>query len=1141
VNDIISAESTALKFISRWERSGGAERANYQSFLNELAELLGVSRPEPAKSDPLENAYVFDHPVPIQSKTGMTTGYIDLYKRGSFVLETKQGVDKQTAVDSPVKSSKQLRKGHGTRGTRGWDEAMYKAKLQAEGYARGVPATDGRPPFLVVVDIGHCIELYSEFSRTGGIYQQFPDAQSYRIPLRDLANEDVQQRLRLVWNDPLSLDPSRYSAKVTRKLAAQLAELAKSLEDSGHEAKNVAAFLMRCLFTFFAEDIKLLPAGGFTIMLQGLKDEAAFVPMTVQLWKTMHDGGYSSMFQEKLLRFNGGLFSDAEALPLTKPQLELLISAGKANWQHVEPAIFGTLLERALSATERHKLGAHYTPRAYVERLVLPTVIEPLRADWKAVQAKAASYIERDQSAAAVKLVKKFHHKLCTLKVLDPACGSGNFLYVTFEHLKRLEGEVLTFQHDLGEHQTLLSLEGTTVDPHQLLGIELNPRAAVIADMVLWIGYLQWHFRTHGNVMPPEPVIRKFHNIECRDAVLVWDRIDLVTVDKDKPVTRWDGVKYKKHGITGENVPDETATIPVCRYVNPRPTDWPKADFIVGNPPYIGVRRLRTSIGDEYVEALTGAYPLVPETCDYVMYWWEKAANAVASGATRRFGFITTNSIVQTYSRRLLDRHLIDGGKVHLAFAISDHPWVDAADGAAVRVAMTVGAAAKSGEKVLLGTVAGNDESASVTFREVERIGTSLNAVSVHETIEPLEANRSMCFQGVVPAGDGFKLDTADLDRLGYTANALPPVIRPYIIGKDLVQKPETRYIIDFFGLTADEAKASYPSLYQRLFDRVKPERDQNNRLAYKERWWLFAETRPAMRNALSGLSRYIGTPYTAKFRPFVFVPADTLPDAMVYAIPSDDAYLLGVLSTRIHSTWALSAGGHLGVGNDPRYTSKGTFFPFPFPVCDDGTKATIRNHANKLDTHRKTQQVAHTGLTLTDMYNVLEKQRTGTSLTDKERTIHEKGVLTVLKQHHDDLDSAVCAAYGWPTTLTDEELLRNLISLNQARRADEKQGHIRWLRPELQNPAKTAEFIEVEMMSELEETRLPEKASLPKDHTEQLQAIRAVLSALNGPVSAEEVTKGFINARPRKVQKLLDDLVTLGLANNAAEGRYTI
>jgi hypothetical protein len=1145
-------DATAVAFIARWRDSGAAERANYQLFLSELCDLLDVPRPDPSRADDTENAYVFERNVTFRHPDGSTsTGRIDLYRRHRFVLEAKQGAEKPAPAPAPVSSegrarARAVRRGTAARGTAAWDDAMLRAYGQATQYVRALPGDEGRPPFVVVVDVGHSIELYAEFSCTGGTYVPFPDPRSHRIPLDRLADPAVREMLRLVWTEPAALDPARRSARVTREIASHLGQLAQSLEKSGHDPARVAAFLMRALFTMFAEDVGLLPKASLTRLLESLRGHPEqFVPMIGELWERMKEGGFSTALREKILCFNGNLFEDAAALPLDEDQLALILEASRADWRDVEPAIFGTLLERALDPRERHKLGAHYTPRAYVERLVFPTILEPLRAEWDAARTAAVTLGRQGKTDEARDALAAFHRRLCDLRVLDPACGTGNFLYVTLDHLKRLEAEVLDQLELLGHDTAALDLAGFTVDPHQFLGLEINPRAAAIAELVLWIGTLQWHFRTHGRVAPREPVIKAFHNIECRDAVLASDRTEPVLDEHGAPVTRWDGHTTKKHPVTGEDVPDDSARVPVLRYVNPRPAEWPAAEFIVGNPPYIGVRRLKTSIGDEYVETIRATYPDVPETSDYVMYWWEKAALAVASGATRRFGLITTNSIVQAYSRRLLERHIGEDGGVKLAFAVADHPWVDAADGAAVRVAMTVGCGAKEVfGKARLGT-AGGAENDPVAFRDVERIGTSLDAVSVHEKIQPLDANAGMCFQGVVPAGDGFKLDASELVALGHTAETLPPVIRRYIIGRDLVQRPEDRFIIDFFGLTEAEARDHHPALYQRLLDRVLPERRENKRASYREKWWIFAEPRPAMRRALAGLTRFIVTPYTAKYRPFVFVSGETMPDAMAYAIASDDASILGVLSSRIHVLWALTAGGRLGVGNDPRYNSNATFFPFPFPDPTGPQRARIRELAERLDAHRKLQQGLHPKLTLTDCYNVLEKLRSGEALTAKEQATHEQGLISVLRELHDELDAAVAEAYGLAPDADDETILAHLVALNARRAAEEAGGFIRYLRPEFQakgaaggpaSPAQTG--------LDLPETA-PAKAATPgavawpKSLPEQARAVRAALARQSAPVTAQTLARSFKGARAGTVQELLDTLVSLGHAREADGERY--
>ncbi|MBI5792859.1 MAG: class I SAM-dependent DNA methyltransferase, partial [Rhodocyclales bacterium] len=509
-------------FVTRWQGITASELATAQTFVIDLCGLLGVPPPHATA----EQDYMFERPVSFRHGDGSSSpGRIDCYRRACFVLEAKK-----------------LKVGADGTAIKGFDDALLRARGQAENYARALPAAEGRPPFLVVLDVGNVIELYAEFSRSGATYTPFPDPRSHRIRLADLRDEAVRQRLKAVWLDPASLDPATASAKVTREIAAHLAEVAKSLEASGHAAETVAGFLTRCLFSMFAEDVGLIPRGSFRELLQSLKDDTAqFVPLIGALWKEMDVGGYSVVLRKTLPRFNGKLFKQPEVLPLTKQQIVLLLEAAKADWTLVEPAIFGTLLERALDPQERHALGAHYTPRAYVDRLVQPTVIEPLRQSWAYVQGAAVLLAAEGKQAAAIAEIRAFHHKLCTLRVLDPACGSGNFLYVALEHLKRLEGEVLNQLHDIGHGQAQFEIEGLSVDPHQFLGLEINPRAAAIAELVLWIGYLQWHFRTRGAGLPPQPVLKDFRNIECRDAVLDHDGIDYVMDDKGIAVSRWDG------------------------------------------------------------------------------------------------------------------------------------------------------------------------------------------------------------------------------------------------------------------------------------------------------------------------------------------------------------------------------------------------------------------------------------------------------------------------------------------------------------------------------------------------------------------------------------------------------------------------
>ncbi|MEX0715949.1 MAG: DNA methyltransferase, partial [Planctomycetaceae bacterium] len=679
-------------------------------------------------------------------------------------------------------------------------------------------------------------------------------------------------------------------------------------------------FLMRCLFTMFAEDVEIggFTKGAFARFLESRRGKLdTFVPMLEDLWRTMDAGGFSTILEGQLKQFNGGLFEDHTALPLNADQLELLIEAATAEWQDVEPAIFGTLLERALDPHERHKLGAHYTPRAYVERLVMPTIIEPLRAEWETAYAVAVALDETGKRADARKTVREFHEKLCETRVLDPACGSGNFLYVALELMKRLEGEVLKSLRDFGEKQLPL----LTIDPHQFLGIEVNPRAAAITDLVLWIGYLQWHFRTRGNDPLNEPIIRKFHNIECRDAVLAWDAIEPVVDEEGNPVTRWDGRTTKPHSVTGNEVPDETARVQEVRYVNPRKAEWPQADYVVGNPPFIGNSRMREALGDGYAETIRATYSELPESCDYVMYWWHKAAELTRLGEVIRFGFIATNSLRQTFNRRIVAPHLDAADPLSIGFAIPDHPWVDSADGAAVRISMTVGAKGAMPGNLLKVTREYDPGELGATVVFVENFGRIHSNLAIGPDVSsavPLEANANLSCPGVKLHGAGFIVTPEEAATLGLgRIDGLELKIRQYRNGRDIASRPRNVMVIDLFGLSADTVRSRFPEVFQHVFAHVKPERDQNNRASYRENWWIFGEPRSAFRPALAGLPRFITTGETAKHRAFLFLDASILPDNMLINVALDDAYFLGVLSSRFHVTWALATGGRLGVGNN--------------------------------------------------------------------------------------------------------------------------------------------------------------------------------------------------------------------------------
>ena len=1160
----IATPAQTAAFITRWQGVTASELSTAQSFVIDLCALLGVDKPHPTPAQD----YMFERPITFQHGDGSTSaGRIDCYKRDHFVLEAK----KLQAASH----------------TQSFGNGLLQARSQAENYARALPAQEGRPPFVLVVDVGTVIEVYAEFSRTGGTYTPFPDPRSHRIALADLAKPEVLERLRRIWTQPDSLNPARISAQVTRDVAQLLARLAKSLESSlqaqseenrplGHASQAltapemVASYLTRCLFSMFAEDVELLPAGSFQGLLQKYREQPAVLQkMLAILWADMDQGGFSAALAQDVLHFNGKLFkgagADGYSLLLTPAQIDLLIEAARANWREVEPAIFGTLLERALDPTERHALGAHYTPRAYVERLVLPTVIEPLRADWANAQAAALVLAHEAAAlqgkAAEAKLaearaeVKKFHHHLCTIRVLDPACGSANFLYVTLEHLKRLEGEVVNQLEALGRTQDQLGFEGETVTLQQLRGIELNERAAALAELVLWIGYLQWHIRTRGHAAVATPVVHNYGNIECRDAVLAWDAQELAYDDAGQLLSRWDGHTFKTHPVTGEQVPDEAAQVPQWRYVGARQAQWPQADFIVGNPPFIGKLRMREALGDGYVEALRGAWPEVPESSDFVMFWWHRAAGEVAAGRTRRMGLITTNSLTMVFNRRVVQAALDKG--THLEMAIPDHPWVDGANGAAVRIAMTV-LAAGEGEGVLnhvISEQSGEHGEVSVTLRGATGlVHADLKVGANVAKASPLRANEAMSHMGVILVGAGFIVQPGDpLLQLE------PGPIKPYMNGRDLTQTSRGVFVIDLAGLTLDEVRSKYPHCYQRLYDTVRVERAVSRDIYLRENWWLFRRTNLQLRSSLAGLNRYIGTTETAKHRTFSFIDGAVLPDQKIRVITLDDSLSLGVLSSSLHVQWALATGGTLE--DRPVYNSSICFGTFPFPNEDTGLTPALRDRiaqlAEQIDAHRKrvlAPESGNTGLTLTGIYNVLTALREGRALTAKEKTQHAQGLVGVLRELHDELDAAVLAAYGLPAPATTDNILAHLVQLNTQRAAEEAQGRVRWLRPDFQNPqnslqkqellAQENQALESDLdsekpLSKTEQFKPAAQNPWPATLPEQVRAVADALAASPAPLTLPAIESRFKGRGPWKksLPTLLQTLEALGRAQAVATG----
>jgi hypothetical protein len=1119
------------EFAVRWrDLAGGAERADYQMFLGELCDVLGLPRPNPASAD-IRPWYRFEHPV--QGDNGQPKR-IDLYKQNAFILEAKQtrlkGKDKaipgQMDLLTPEQDAVQTR-------APALDALLKNAFVQAREYAWRLDADHDRPPFILVCDVGRSLDIYADFTGQGRAYRPFPNAKTNSIALAELGDPEVQDRLRAIWTDPYSLDPALKRAKATRTIAGHLADVSKSLEREKHPPQEVATFLMRCLFAMFAEDVGLLPSDSFTAMLKRAQDNPdpnAFVPLASQLFEAMDVGTFAFGLDAQVRRFNGAFYKNRRAFPLSREALGALIEASKADWKEVEPAIFGSLLEQALNPRDRSRLGAHYTPRPYVERLVNVTVIEPLRGDWEAVQGAAEQAKTEGDLAAAVRVVAEFHTALTGIRVLDPACGTGNFLYVTLELMKTLENEVLhllsALQAEAGLKPDLLRRD---ILPSQFFGLELNPRAAAIAELVIWIGYLQFLYR-NGDISTRDPVLEDYGAINpvasrrtpadpCVDAVLL----------HDGPIVGGGGDAYP----------------------NPRLPPWPAADFIVGNPPFIGGKDIRAEQGDAYAEALWKAHPAMNDSADLVMYWWDRCAAILTAkdARLRRFGLVTTNSVTQVFQRRVMQRWMSGKSPLSLAFAVDDHPWTRATkDAAAVRIAMTVAqAGAHEGRLLTVSREAALDTD-QPEIDTTERVGV-INAdltvgVDVTKAV-PLKANDGLCSPGVKLHGSGFIVSRSEAEHLGLGHRiGLEAHIRPYLNGRDMTARSRGKWVIDLFGLPIEQVRDAYPEIYQHLAQTVKQERDTNNRASYRDNWWIFGEPRRELRPALAGIPRYIATVETAKHRVFQFLDASITPDNMLVAIATSDAAILATQSSTLHVTWALSQGGTLE--DRPRYQKSRCFDPFPFPAWTDAQRAALAQAGERLDAFRKQRLAEQPRLTLTRLYNALEAHRahvaTGRAMTAEETADFDAGSVLILDEIHRDIDRLTLEAYGWPAEETSEDRLARLVALNAERAAEEAQGQIRWLRPDYQAPRfaprQAAGADTRDLIGNLPMAKATRRV-FPPDRTGQHLEVLSRLHAARRPLSAADIASTFRGREvSRRVDGALKALARLGYAEPTPDGR---
>jgi type II restriction/modification system DNA methylase subunit YeeA len=935
------------EFVTRWKASTLTERAAAQSHFIDLCEVL--SQPHPAAADQTGDAYGFEKRV-ATAEGGK--GFADVWKRGCFAWEYK-----------------------------GKHKDLQAAYLQLAKYREDLE----NPPLLVVCDLER-FEVHTNFTGTRPHVYRFtlddllsnaPTATSALPPL------DV---LRDAFTDPEQLRPERAAARVTEAAAAEFAKLAASLEKASLEQRNpdpqaVAHFLMRLLFCLFADSIGLLPDHLFREMIERNRAKPAiFTRMLRQLFAAMATPG-NIFGAHEIHHFNGGLFANDAVFDLTSADMSTLRAAAALDWSSVEPAIFGTLFERSLDPGKRSQLGAHYTSKQDILLIVEPVVIAPLQARWQAVKKEALALVEAadklPKGAAYNKLRAQVEDKLyvwlkelSAVRILDPACGSGNFLYLALRRMLDLWREVYLFSAAQG----LPTLLPHQVHPSQLYGLETNVYAHELASVVVWIGYLQW-LNDNGIGWPTEPILRKLDNIQHRDAILAHD---------------------------AEGKPVEPA--------------WPEADFIIGNPPFLGGKRLRTELGDSYVEEIFRLYAgRVPQEADLVTYWFERARAQIKAGKTGRAGLLATQGIRGGANRVVLERILESGG---IFMAWSDRNWI--LDGANVHVSMVGFDDGSQAERYLDGS-------------PVSAVHANLTSEANTTSAKTLIENAGICFMGTtkvgafdIPPDVAVKMLAAPLNP---NERSNSDVVKPWVNAMDLTRRPRSMFIIDF-GATMPETEAAlYEQPFEYLRQNVYSTRSENNREGYRTKWWIHGEPRPDMRGALTGLKRFIATPGVAKHRLFVWLPSEVLPDHAVFAFARDDDFFFGVLHSRLHEVWARAQGTQLReVESGFRYTPTSTFetYPFPWPPGREPQNSplveAIAEAARELVAKRDAW------LNPPDASAEELKRRTLTNLYNARPSW--------LAEAHRKLDSAVFAAYGWPDTLTDADLLERLLALNHERAA---------------------------------------------------------------------------------------------------------
>ncbi len=917
---------TPSEFAAKWKGVTTSERASAQSHFIDLCGMLHVGAP--TDLDPSGEWYAFEKGA---EKLGGGDGFADVWKRGHFAWEYKG-------------KRKDLR-------------AAYR---QLNEYREALE----NPPLLVVSDM-HVFEVHTNF--TGTV------SEVHRFTLDDLATSPTEplRVLRALMSDPDALRPQRTREDLTEEAAEQFARIAVALRDRGHEAQAVAHFLDKLLFCLFAEDAGLIPKGLFSRLIDATRTDAAvFMVQLRELFRLMSSQGGGWFGTERVEWFNGNLFDGSEVIPMETREINVLSEVSKLDWSEVEPAIFGTLFERGLDPDRRTQLGAHYTDRDSIERLVEPVLMAPLRRELQQTKSDIATLMGDNPTVSALTPAKRkavgarfdaFLDRVRSVTVLDPACGSGNFLYICLQSLKDLEREALLW----GSLTMHLPIQAPEVGPHQLRGIEINPYAAELTRVTIWIGEIQWMLH-NGYGYARDPILKSLDNIETRDALIDWsDPAD------------------------------------------PREADWPDAEVIIGNPPFLGAKLLRRSLGGAYVGELFRLYgKRLPGMSDFVTYWHEKARTMVEAGRVRRVGLLATQGIRRGRGSEVLTR-IKESGDIFLAW--SDEPWV--LDGAAVHVSFIGFDDGSEGERWLNGV-------------RVASINPNLTTGVDLGTAMRLEGNRGTAFIADVKGGP-FEIpeDTAKRMLAAHNPDGRPnsEVVRPWANGLDITRRPRNMWIIDFGLEMSEEEAALYEMPYEHARRHVLPMRSAA--LTTTKEWWRHERPGHSMRRALAGLERYVATPALAKHRLFVWLPRIVLADHQLVVFARDDDYTFGVLHSRVHELWARGMGTQLReVESGFRYTPTTTFETFPFPPPTESQREAVAAAARSLDELRR---------------GWLDPPGAG------EAELKERALTKLYNQRpawlhdiHERLDAAVLGAYGWPPDIDDGNLLSRLLALNLERAA---------------------------------------------------------------------------------------------------------